>query len=59
MKMGYCHWCQRNVGYKRAFGIGTLILVILTGGLWIIAMPFYPKRCIVCGNEFLFGVENK
>jgi len=30
-------------------GIGTLFLFLITWGFWLLAMIFYPKRCIVCG----------
>lgn len=46
----YCPNCQKQTGFKRAFGIGTLLACIITGGLWIIALPFYPVRCSVCGG---------
>ncbi len=47
--MFLCRNCKKLTGYKRAFGIGTLIAIFLTGGLWLLIIPFYPKRCIVCG----------
>jgi len=45
----YCPNCKAYRGFKRHFTIWTLILVCLTWGAWILALPFYPKRCIVCG----------
>jgi hypothetical protein len=50
MKMMYCSNCGKSTGHKRALGFGTLFMVLLTGGLWLIAIPFYPLRCIICGN---------
>jgi hypothetical protein len=50
MKMTHCDNCGKSTGHKRALGFGTLFMVLLTGGLWLIAIPFYPVRCIVCGN---------
>jgi hypothetical protein len=49
MEMVLCRNCKKLTGYKRAIGIGTLIAVVCTSGLWLIAIPFYPKRCIACG----------
>jgi len=44
-----CENCGKQTGHKRAFGIGTIIAFFCTLGLWVLAMPFYPARCIVCG----------
>jgi hypothetical protein len=49
MKMAMCHACQRPTGFKRALGIGTLLAVIATGGMWLVALPFYQTRCVMCG----------
>lgn len=49
MEMIFCPNCQKLTGYKRAIGFGTFFAVVLTAGLWLLALPFYPKRCIVCG----------
>jgi len=47
--MLFCRNCQKLTGYKRAFGFGTLFAVFVSGGFWLLALPFYPKRCIICG----------
>ena len=49
MRMGYCPNCSKTTGHKRALGWGTFFAVILTGGLWLLVILFYPTRCIVCG----------
>jgi hypothetical protein len=49
MKMIFCPNCGKLTGYKRALGFGTFFAVLLTAGLWLLAIPFYPKRCITCG----------
>lgn len=49
MKMISCPNCQKLAGYKRSLGFGTLFAVIFTAGLWLFAIPFYPKRCLTCG----------
>jgi hypothetical protein len=38
------------MGYKKTLGWGTTLAVILTFGLWLLAIPFYPSRCIGCGG---------
>lgn len=37
------------MGFKRSLGLGTFFAVTLTGGSWLLALPFYPQRCIGCG----------
>jgi hypothetical protein len=32
-------------------GWGTLFAALVTGGIWLLAIPFYPKRCIICGSK--------
>ncbi len=49
MKSMECKGCGKVTLHGRQFGIGTLIGVLVTGGLWLIAMPFYPVRCKICG----------
>lgn len=46
----YCDGCQRLTGHKRSLGFGTFIMVLLTFGLWILTLPLYPKRCVICGT---------
>jgi hypothetical protein len=50
MQEKYCSNCGRNTGHKRAIGWGTFFAVLITGGFWFLAIPFYPKRCIMCGG---------
>lgn len=49
MEMIFCPNCGKLTGYKRALGFGTFFAVLLTAGFWLLAIPFYPKRCITCG----------
>jgi hypothetical protein len=44
----YCALCSRPVEAKRQIGAGTIILAVITGGVWLMAIPFYPKRCSIC-----------
>ena len=44
-----CVNCRRPMGFKRNLGWGTFFAVVITGGVWILAIPLYPKRCIGCG----------
>jgi hypothetical protein len=50
MKMQHCNNCDRVVGHKRKIGIGTVLMILLTGGLWLLAIPAYAVRCIICGG---------
>ncbi len=50
--MIYCSNCQKARGHKRALGWGTFFMVVLTLGLWILVIPFYPKRCMICGQKY-------
>ena len=51
MRYLYCENCQKKSGYKRSYGWGTFFAILLTAGLWFLALPFYPLRCMNCGNE--------
>jgi len=51
MEILECPSCQRNTGFKRALGFGTFFMVLITFGFWILAIPFYPLRCSICGNK--------
>ena len=44
----YCALCGRPVEAKREIGAGTVILAVLTAGISLLAIPFYPKRCSIC-----------
>lgn len=48
MATKYCALCKRPVEARRHIGAGTLVLAVLTGGLWLVAIPFYSKRCCIC-----------
>lgn len=50
MEMVHCPNCSKMTGHKRALGWGTFFAVLITAGLWIFIIPFYPKRCIICGE---------
>jgi hypothetical protein len=45
-----CPTCGNTTWFRRQFGIGTLILILVTAGFWILALPFYRKRCPICGT---------
>ena len=51
MRFLQCYNCGCRRGFKRALGLGTLVMIVLTFGLWILMIPFYPSRCIVCGGS--------
>jgi hypothetical protein len=53
MTIQHCTLCNRKVFADRQIGIGTLILVAITAGLWLLAIPFYQERCPICkADEF-------
>ncbi len=49
MESFLCPTCGRTTAHKRVLGWGTLTAVLLTGGLWLLAIPLYPLHCVVCG----------
>jgi hypothetical protein len=49
MQIAYCPTCGKNTGHKRALGAGTILGTFLTGGLSLLAVPVYGKRCVICG----------
>lgn len=51
MKFTYCSNCGKKTGHKRSLGFGTFFAAVLTGGLWLLAIPLYPTRCIICGQQ--------
>ena len=53
MAIEHCALCDRKVDARRQIGAGTLILVLITAGLWLLAIPFYSARCPICkSSEF-------
>ena len=54
MKTKYCALCERYAPIRRKVGVGSLIMFIVTGGVWLLAMLFfYRKRCAICGGTTL------
>jgi hypothetical protein len=49
--VGYCLQCGRQTVHRRRIGRGTWVAVILTCGIWLLALPFYAVRCVDCGHE--------
>ena len=45
-----CSRCGKETAHQRALGAGTILMVLVTCGLWLLAIPFYPSRCIHCGQ---------
>ena len=45
----HCEICKRDVVPQRRIGWGTLILCLICL-LWLLAIPFYKKRCPLCGT---------
>ncbi len=55
----HCPACEKKRGYKRQIGVGSLIAVVFTGGLWLLVLPFYEKRCIVCGYPWTYATGKR
>ena len=53
MALRYCPHCEQMVTARRQFGIGTLLLVFVTGGLWLLVLGCYLSRCPICKSHFL------
>jgi hypothetical protein len=53
MALRYCPHCQQTVTARRQFGIGTLLLVLVTDGLWLLVLGCYLPRCPLCKSHFL------
>jgi hypothetical protein len=49
MQVAYCQNCRKNTGHKRAIGAGTILGAVVTGGVSLLAVPSYGKRCVICG----------
>jgi hypothetical protein len=50
MRRAYCEDCRAQRPFRRAFGWGTFFAVLVTAGVWLLALPFYPLRCPQCGR---------
>lgn len=50
MQVRYCSTCNKQAMFKRQLGFGTFFATIISGGFWLLALPFYPKRCTQCGT---------
>lgn len=53
----YCHQCKKYTAHKRMVGMGTFIAILATMGFWLLAIPFYPKRCYACGTKMGFNPD--
>ena len=53
MSNKYCVQCKKVVSPHRKINIGTILLCLLTMGIWIFFIPFYAKKCPQClGTKF-------
>lgn len=57
MARKYCTDCDRNVEANRVIGVGTLILAVITAGVWLLLIPFYSVRCSICKTAELSKPE--
>lgn len=44
----YCALCDRAVDAHRHVGAGTIVAAVLSLGVSLLAVPFYPQRCAIC-----------
>jgi len=52
----HCALCDCAVEARRRIGAGTVFFAVITAGLSLLAVPFYRKRCPICGSTALsFG----
>ena len=49
----FCNLCGRPVEARRHIGVGTVCLAVISAGVWLLAVPFYPKRCSICRTRAL------
>lgn len=49
MEISFCQNCGKGTGHKRALGAGTILGAVATGGVSLLGVPFYGKRCVICG----------
>lgn len=49
MQVAFCKNCNKHTGHKRAIGAGTVLGAVVTGGVSLLAIPAYSKRCVICG----------
>lgn len=47
----HCALCNRPVEGRRHIGVGTVVLAVFTGGLSLLAIPFYARRCPICRSS--------
>jgi len=59
MVTAYCVSCGRVTGFKRHTTILTLVMVACTFLCWLVIIPFYPKRCKVCGSRKQSGQRSR
>jgi len=57
MLIRYCSTCRQETGHQRALGWGTFFGAIFTCGISLFLIPFYPKRCIICGGQSVENVQ--
>jgi hypothetical protein len=50
MKRRHCLTCNQVRSFKRRFGVGALVAVLMTAGVWLLALPLYRSRCTACGT---------
>jgi hypothetical protein len=49
MRSQTCLTCGQVRSFRRTLGTRTLFAVVVTAGVWLLAIPFYTRRCTICG----------
>jgi len=51
LKMLYCPQCGKKTEHKKTLDWETLLIAIITCGIWLLKVRLYPSTCSVCGSE--------
>lgn len=49
MKTAYCPHCGKETKFKKHLTFGSYLGLVMTLGLWVIAIIFSRSRCTECG----------
>lgn len=59
MKIAYCQHCGKETKFKKRLTLGSYVGLVLTLGLWSIAIAFSPSICSECGARESRNMERK
>jgi hypothetical protein len=52
MKNSWCPKCNKVTRWQRQYSVFTMLLLIASGGFWLLALPFYKSYCTSCGIKW-------